>query len=127
MFVKLVLFFVFSTFLLAASSPQSALSNKDVLLMSHSGLTDDVILGKVRNSTCDFESNALGVLRHRSFNSPINSHAALALLFEFRVGESLKVIALKEIVRFWFVSEHVLYSSGLERQTLFLGTVRLPG
>lgn len=39
-----------------AQNIQSALSNKDVLIMKNAGLSDEVIMEKVRDSKCNFDT-----------------------------------------------------------------------
>ena len=53
-----------------AAHPSQALSNKDVLTMQNVGLGPDVIIAKIKSSTCDFDTSPAALEQLRTAKVP---------------------------------------------------------
>jgi hypothetical protein len=62
----------------ATFSQQSALTNKDVIEMVKAGLHDNIILAKIKNSQCGYDTSSQGLIELK--NASVSNEITLAIL-----------------------------------------------
>src|SRR5260370_34339843 len=62
----------------SADRTTSTITNKDVLVMHAAGLSDDIIIEKIKTSTCDFDTNASVLVQLKT--AGVSESVALAMM-----------------------------------------------
>ncbi|MDO5665008.1 MAG: hypothetical protein Q4G63_07105 [Bacteroidia bacterium] len=66
---KIILLFLLTVFITAGFA-QDLITNKDIVMMKTSKMSDDIILAKISSSTCDFDLSTSGILELKNAKVP---------------------------------------------------------